>query len=113
MSPNNHIYAQTVHLSRHYDDEVYTLFSRPRKLLIVSIVAFYGFLSPFSSISILAASPELASSFNTTEIIINVSNAVYMVSMGLSAPFWAPLSQIYGRRLVHHFHLNLSERVNI
>lgn len=79
---------------------VYSRFSRYRKARIIFLIAFYGFLSPFSSISVLVATPEVAGAFNTTGDIIGISNALYMVFMAISAPFWAPLSQVYGRRLV-------------
>ncbi|KAH8674255.1 putative MFS transporter [Xylariales sp. PMI_506] len=82
------------------DDAIYNKFSRYKKIGIVALMSFYGFLSPLASISVLSATPELAASFETTESIINVSNAVYMVFMSISAPCWAPLSQVYGRRLV-------------
>lgn len=82
------------------NDGIYARFSSRRKLIIVGLVSFYGFLSPFSSTTILAAIPQVAASFKTTGAVINISKTVYLAFMGLSAPFWAPLSQIYGRRLV-------------
>ncbi|KAK6074814.1 hypothetical protein SCUP234_04122 [Seiridium cupressi] len=60
----------------------------------------YHFLTPISSTSVLAASPEVAEEYGTTGTIINLSNALYMLAMGLSPMMWGPLSQVYGRRWV-------------
>lgn len=78
----------------------YTRFSRARKIGIVAILSFCSFLAPVSSTSILSAVPEVASTFNTTGSVINASNALYMVFMGMAAMFWGPLSQVWGRRPV-------------
>lgn len=97
---HSHTDQDPEHNPVHHDMDYYERFTRGRKIIIVVLISFYGFLSPFSSISVLAATPELAAAFGTTGSIINVSNALYMVFMALSAPVWAPLSQVYGRKLV-------------
>ncbi|KAH8671356.1 major facilitator superfamily domain-containing protein [Xylariales sp. PMI_506] len=81
-------------------DEVYDRIPKHRKIIIVLLLSFCSFLAPISSTSVLAASPEVASEYNTTGDIINVSNAMYMLFMGISPMFWGPLSQVYGRRWV-------------
>ena len=48
----------------------------------------------------LSAIPEVASEYNTTGTIINISSALYMLFMGISPCFWGPASQIFGRRWV-------------
>ncbi|KAK2593302.1 hypothetical protein QQS21_008984 [Conoideocrella luteorostrata] len=78
-------------------DNVYNRLSRRRKGLIVAIMSFCAFLSPMSSTSILAATPEVAKAYQTTGSIINVSNAGYMVFMGISPIVWGPMSQVFGR----------------
>ncbi|KAJ7745224.1 major facilitator superfamily domain-containing protein [Mycena maculata] len=80
------------------DDFIYDRLSPARKRLITGILAFCGFLAPVSSTTVLSAIPEVASTFNTTGSIIDVSNAIYLVFMGISPCFWAPISQVYGRR---------------
>lgn len=80
--------------------EQYLRFSRTRKIVIVAILSFCSFLAPISSTSILSAIPEVAVTFNTTGSVINASNALYMVFMGIAATFWGPLSQVWGRRPV-------------
>lgn len=81
-------------------DEVYDRLPAHRKRIIVFLLSFCSFLAPISSTSVLAASPEVAKEFHTTGSIINVSNAMYMLFMGLSPMFWGPMSQVYGRRWV-------------
>ncbi|KAF4977838.1 hypothetical protein FZEAL_5681 [Fusarium zealandicum] len=81
-------------------DEVYDRLSSARKTAIVAVLSFGAFLSPISSTSVLAATPEVAEAYDTTGSIINVSNAVYMVVMALSPIVWGPMSQVFGRRPV-------------
>jgi MFS family permease len=48
----------------------------------------------------LAAVPEVAATYNSTGTVINLSNALYMLFMGVSPCVYGPLSQVYGRRIV-------------
>lgn len=84
-------------------DEVYDRLPVHRKRIIVFLLSFCSFLAPISSTSVLAASPEVAEEYGTTGSIINLSNALYMLAMGLSPMFWGPLSQVYGRRWVSNY----------
>lgn len=86
-------------------DEVYDRLPPHRKRIIVGLLSFCSFLAPISSTSVLAASPEVAKEFHTTGSIINISNAMYMLFMGLSPMFWGPMSQVYGRRWVSIYFL--------
>jgi hypothetical protein len=81
-------------------DEVYDRLSHGRKLVVVTLLSFCSFLSPISSTTILAATPEVADEYGTSGSIINLSNALYMLWMGISPLVWGPLSQVYGRRPV-------------
>lgn len=81
-------------------DEVYDILPHSRKLIIVALLSYCGLLAPISSTTVLSAVPEVAETYNTTGTIINLSNALYMLFMGLSPCFWGPLSQVYGRRIV-------------
>ncbi|KAH8820893.1 major facilitator superfamily domain-containing protein [Xylogone sp. PMI_703] len=94
--------APIQHHSSHVEipDEIYDRLPPSRKLVIVALLSFCSFLAPISSTTVLAAVPEVADTFNTTGDIINVSNALYLVCMGLSPCFWGPLSQVYGRRII-------------
>ncbi|GIZ36956.1 hypothetical protein CKM354_000042100 [Cercospora kikuchii] len=92
--------AHPAHDQEFYEegDEIYDKFSKWKKISIVAILSFSSFLAPISSTSILAASPEVASTYDTTASIFNISNALYMLFMGLSPLFWGPMGQTYGRK---------------
>jgi hypothetical protein len=77
-------------------DEVYDRLPESRKIVIVCLLSFCSFLAPISSTTILSAVPEVASTYRSTGTIINLSNALYMLFMGVSPAFWGPLSQVYG-----------------
>jgi hypothetical protein len=81
-------------------DSVYDRFSPRRKTFIVVLMSFCSFLAPISSTSVLAATPEVAAEYGTTGSIINITNAIYMLMMGISPIVWGPLSEVFGRRLV-------------
>lgn len=78
----------------------YERFSDRRKVLITCVLSLCGFLAPISSTTILAAIPEVASTYHSTGTIINLSNALYLIFMGISPSLWGPLSTIYGRRWI-------------
>lgn len=80
--------------------EVYSRFSPRRKAVIVIVISWCGLLSPISSTAVLSAIPEVADTYGTSGDVIALSNALYLVFMGLSPCFWGPLSQVYGRRWV-------------
>jgi hypothetical protein len=88
-------------------DEIYNRFSERRKTIIVTVVSFCSFLAPISSTTVLSAVPEVAATYNTDGSIINISNALYMLFMGLSPCFYGPYGNIYGRKWVR----NLNEHV--
>ena len=81
-------------------DEVYDRLPPSRKVVIVTLLSFCSFLAPISSTTILAAVPEVAATYSSTGTIINLSNALYMLFMGVSPCVYGPLSQVYGRRIV-------------
>jgi hypothetical protein len=93
---------------REQGDEVYDKLSHHRKMIITAVLSFCGFLAPISSTAMLSAVPEVADTFHTNGSIINLSNALYLVFMGLSPVFWGPMGQVYGRRYVRNqrFHYN-------
>lgn len=82
------------------DEKQYQRFSSARKISIVSIISYCAFLAPISSTAILIAVPEVGKTFGTNGDIINASNALYLAFMGISATFWGPISQVWGRRPV-------------
>lgn len=78
----------------------YERFTSAKKHTIVATLALCGFLAPVSSTAVLSAIPEVATTFNTSGALINLSNALYLIFMGLSPCFWGPMSQVYGRRWI-------------
>lgn len=88
---------------REAGDEIYDLLSPRRKNVIVAVLSFCAFLSPQSSTSILAATPEVAETYHTTGSIVNISASVYMFFMGVAPVFWGPMAQVFGRRPVSVF----------
>ena len=78
----------------------YTRFSEHRKIIITAVLSVCGLLAPISSTTVLSAIPEVAATYHTSGSIINLSNALYLVFMGLSPCVWGPLSQVYGRRWI-------------
>ncbi|KAI8316636.1 Dityrosine transporter 1 [Colletotrichum sp. SAR11_59] len=85
-------------LSRQDTEAIYAKFSPNRKRLVTAVVACGGISSTVSTLLLLAAIPEIAGEFNTSGSIINVSNAIYTVFMGISTLFLGPVSQVYGRK---------------
>ena len=81
-------------------DSVYDRFSPHRKMFIVVLMSFCSLLAPISSTSVLAATPEVAAEYGTTGSIVNVTNAIYMLMMGISPIVWGPLSEVYGRKRI-------------
>jgi multidrug resistance protein len=79
-------------------DEIYNKFSPTHKMVIVTILSCCAFLGPISSTSILAASPEVVATYNTTGAIFGLSNALYLIFMGLSPLVYGPLGTTYGRK---------------
>ncbi|PYH32978.1 putative MFS transporter [Aspergillus neoniger CBS 115656] len=56
----------------------------------------------FNSTSLLPATPEIATRFNTTEEILNVINAGVLLAMGFSSLIWGPMSRLVGRRISYN-----------
>ncbi|KAF2810799.1 MFS general substrate transporter [Mytilinidion resinicola] len=79
-------------------DIIYNKFSPARKTTIVLAMSFCAFLAPISSTTVLSAVPEVAATYNCDGAIINLSNAIYVLFMGLSPMFWGPVCTVYGRR---------------
>ncbi|KAH8171510.1 major facilitator superfamily protein [Sarocladium implicatum] len=79
---------------------VYARFSPRRKAVIMAVISYCGFLTPILSTAILVAVPEVAATFNSTGVVINMSNALFFVFMAISPLFWGPMAQSVGRRRV-------------
>lgn len=100
ISTNHHDMADVSYVVTGDMDEVYNRFSTRRKHVITAVLSFCSFLAPVSSTTVLSAVPEVAATFQTDGSIINLSNAMYMLFMGLSPCFYGPFCNIYGRKWV-------------
>lgn len=81
-------------------DSVYNKFSPQRKLTVVILLSYCAFLAPISSTTVLSATPEVAAEYRTTGSIVNVTNALYLLFMGISPIVWGPFSEVWGRKVV-------------
>ncbi|KAH8599111.1 major facilitator superfamily domain-containing protein [Bisporella sp. PMI_857] len=75
------------------------LYSPWRKVLIVFVASWMTLTMTFSSTAIFPATIEIAGEFSTTLGILNASNAMVFIAMGLSSFIWVPISQFTGRKL--------------
>ncbi|KAF1990150.1 MFS general substrate transporter [Aulographum hederae CBS 113979] len=98
-SSNHDIHPINTNPYAELGDEVYDKLPPHRKAIITAVLSFCGFLSPVSSTTVLAAVPEVAATFATTGTIVNLSNALYLIFMGISPMVWGPLGNVYGRRI--------------
>lgn len=69
-----------------------------RKCLILFVVSWMTLTVTFSSTSLLPATPEIATEFNSSTEILNVINAGVLIAMGFSSFIWGPITDWIGRR---------------
>lgn len=98
LGPDNPVEHYTSYVP--VPDAVYDRFSARRKLLIVALLSYCAFLAPISSTTVLSATPEVAAEFHTTGSIVGVTNALYLLFMGISPIVWGPFSEVWGRKVV-------------
>lgn len=101
LGPDNPVEHYTSYVE--VPDSVYDRIPYHRKLVIVALLSYCSFLAPISSTTVLSAVPEVAATYNTTGSIIGLSNALYMLFMGLSPMVWGPFSEVWGRKSVSIF----------
>lgn len=101
---SNHDMTNVSYVATGDNDQVYNRFSEKRKLVITAVLSFCSFLAPISSTTVLSAVPEVAETFHCDGSIINLSNAMYMLFMGVSPCFYGPIGTIYGRKWVRYNH---------
>ncbi|KAK1590266.1 major facilitator superfamily transporter [Colletotrichum navitas] len=82
------------------DETVYDRFTPAHKALITAIVSFGGLAINLAALLVLSALPEVSAAFNTSGTVINFSNALFLLMMGIGVLFWGPLSQVYGRKWI-------------
>jgi len=97
---SNHDMADVTYVATGDNDEIYNRFTERRKMVITAVLSFCSFLAPMSSTTVLSAVPEVAETYGCDGSIINLSNALYMLFMGISPMFYGPFGNIYGRKWV-------------
>ncbi|RAK96571.1 putative MFS transporter [Aspergillus ibericus CBS 121593] len=73
-----------------------------RKSIILFVVSWMTLAVTFNSTSLLPATPEIATQFDTTQEILNVTNAGVLLAMGFSSLIWGPMGQLIGRRMAYN-----------
>ncbi|KAF2163723.1 hypothetical protein M409DRAFT_68314 [Zasmidium cellare ATCC 36951] len=84
-------------------DEVTNAWDYPRKMkwIVTTIVAIAGAAAPMGSSIILPALVDIAKTFNSTATIVNLSVAMYMLSMSIFPLWWSSFSETLGRRTIY------------
>ncbi|KAK4503754.1 hypothetical protein PRZ48_004669 [Zasmidium cellare] len=84
-------------------DEVTNAWDYPRKMkwTITAIVALAGATAPMGSSIILPALVDIAKTFNSTATVVNLSVAMYMLSMSIFPLWWSSFSETLGRRTIY------------
>ena len=72
-----------------------------RKCLILFVVSWMTLAVTFSSTSLLPATPEIATEFDTSIEILNVINAGVLIAMGFSSFIWGPITNVFGRKTAY------------
>ncbi|ORY35815.1 major facilitator superfamily domain-containing protein [Naematelia encephala] len=81
--------------------DIYDRFSKRQKILITAIVSYSAFLAPVTSSVFLPSIPQMAGDLHTTASMINVTVAIFLLSIGIAPLFWSPFAGFYGRKPVY------------
>ncbi|KAG9013583.1 hypothetical protein FRB94_001688 [Tulasnella sp. JGI-2019a] len=79
----------------------WTILTKNEIVAVIAMTSFAGFLSPISGAIYYPVIPTLATDFNTSVSLINLTVTTYLIFQGVSPMFWAPLADIKGRRPVY------------
>lgn len=84
-------------------DEVTNAWDYPRKMkwIVTTIVAIAGAAAPMGSSIILPALVDIARAFHSTATVVNLSVAMYMLSMSIFPLWWSSFSETLGRRTIY------------
>lgn len=76
-------------------------YSNVIKWFIVFTVAYASAAGPMGSAILFPSLSQIAAELRTTPAIVNLTVALYMLSMAISPLWWSPLSELFGRRSVY------------
>lgn len=85
----------------HVDDGHYSAFRPGVKVLIVTLTALAGFMSPLAINIYVPALPTISQELHISDAETLISVTTYFVFQGIAPSFWAPLSDSIGRRPVY------------
>jgi multidrug resistance protein len=76
-------------------------YSRKKKWTITFIIALAGAAAPMGSSLVLPALKDIAKDFGVTATVVNLSVALYMLSMSIFPLWWSSFSETLGRRNIY------------
>ncbi|KAM7212871.1 MFS multidrug transporter [Rhypophila decipiens] len=85
------------------ETEPYTIFDKRQKAIIVVISSIAATFSGFAGNSYFPALPTLASDFNVSIDLINLTVTSYLLFQGIAPSLWGPISDVKGRRVAYLF----------
>jgi multidrug resistance protein len=80
------------------NEALYSEFSNPSKILIVTMVSIGSFISPLSSLIYFPSLTTLATEFDVSISMINLTLTMYQIFQGLSPSLYGDLADQTGRR---------------
>ncbi|KAI7859441.1 major facilitator superfamily domain-containing protein [Circinella umbellata] len=82
-------------------DEVYSIHSKRKKLLMTWIISIAALTSPLTGQIYYPSLLSISEEFNVTVSLVNLSVTIYMISQAVAPSFWGPLSDVWGRRPIY------------
>lgn len=99
MAQTDEVHNISIVLAKEQDIEPpYSIFTTCEKWLIVTLASIAGLFSPLTAYIYLPAIPMIATAFNKTVELTNLTVTVYLVFQGASPMFWGTLADRMGRR---------------
>lgn len=81
--------------------ELYSIFDKRQKAIIVLIVSTAATFSGFASNAYFPAIPTIARDLSVSTELINLTITSYLVFQGLAPSLWSPISDVKGRRVAY------------
>ncbi|KAL9559624.1 hypothetical protein MBANPS3_000330 [Mucor bainieri] len=91
-----------------YADDNPREYSKLKKNIIITIVAFSGISGPIGSMIYMPGLTQIQASLHTSTAAVNGSVSAYVVFMGIAPLFWASMSDAYGRKPMYVYSLIIS-----
>lgn len=76
-------------------------YTRKKKWMITFVVAVAAAAAPMGSSIVLPALGDITEEFNSTPTVVNLSVAMYMLSMSIFPLWWSSFSETLGRRTIY------------